>query len=82
MKLKYNVTPGNFVAVMMITLSVILKIDSNNPNDLIAAGYLLYTAIVMLLLDFFLQWIIIDNKRVWLIEGIALLILFSLSLFH
>jgi hypothetical protein len=78
MKLKYRITIGNVLVLIMVSFSVFTNFTSKDPNDLIGVGYLLFYSIFIFLADLFLQWIIDRYKKILVIEGFALAIILIL----
>jgi len=77
MKLKYRITIGNAVLFILLLFSTFILLKSKDPNNLIGARYILFFSIFLFLGDLFLQWIIENDKIIFLIEGIILSVIIT-----
>ena len=78
MKLKYRITIGNVLVLIMYLSQFFINLISKDPKDLMGAGYLLFYSIFIFLGDLFLQWLIDRHQKVLVIESVALAIIFVL----
>ena len=78
MKLKYRISIGNVLVFILVSFSIFNLFTSKDSNNLIGASYILFYYIFIFLGDLFLQWLIEDYKKIFLIEGVALSITFIL----
>ena len=78
MKLKYRITIGNVLVLVMVLFSIFTVLTSKDPNNRIGANYILFCSIFIFLGDLFLQWLIVKRKKILIIEGVVLSILFIL----
>ncbi len=74
MKFRYRITIGNVVFLIIITFSIFLLLTSFEPNDIIGARYILFFSPLILIGDLFLQWLIENDKKLFVIEGTVLVI--------
>ena len=78
MKLKYRITIGNILVLIMILFSIFILLTSKDPNNRIGVNYILFYSIFIFLGDLFLQWLIEKRIKILIIEGVVLSILFIL----
>ena len=78
MKLKYKITIVNILVLIMVSFSAFILLTSKDPNNLTGASYILFSSIGIFLGDLFLQGLIEKRKKILIIEGVVLSILFIL----
>ena len=77
--MKYRITPGNVLGLIMVCFAIFIKLASKDPNNLMGGGYLLFYSIFIFLGDLFLQFMIENYKKILLIESIVLPIIIILA---
>ena len=77
--MKYRITPGNVLGLIMVCFAIFIKLASKGPYNLMGGGYLLFYSIFIFLGDLFLQFMIENYKKILLIESIVLPIIIILA---
>jgi hypothetical protein len=78
--MKYRLTPCNGFSLFLTVAVLYFGFISKNPNENLAASYLLYFAIIILIGDLFLQLVISNYKKLILIEAVSLPIIIAITL--
>lgn len=70
--MKYRITPANLFLLFVLGMFLYFKINEVDINTTIGISYIAWFSIFVFIVDFFLQYLVSNYRKIFIVEFVSL----------